>query len=87
MKRVKLAIKKGSTVQVITGGDKGKKGAVLEVDPGKMKIRVQGIRMQTHYSKQDGMSTREGYLDYSNVKLLEAAKPEAKAPKKKAAKK
>ena len=25
MKRVKLGIKKGSTVQVITGGDKGKK--------------------------------------------------------------
>lgn len=87
MKRVKLGIKKGATVQVITGAEKGKKGTVLAVDPGKMKIRIQGVKMQTHFSKQDGIQTREGYLDYSNVKLLDQPKAETKPAKKKAAKK
>jgi large subunit ribosomal protein L24 len=85
MKRVKLKIKKGATVEVVTGSDKGLKGAVLEVDPVKMKIKVQGVKMQTHYSKQDGLQKREGFIDYSNVKMLEAPKAsEAKTTKKKA---
>ncbi|MGE0764585.1 MAG: KOW motif-containing protein [Bdellovibrionales bacterium] len=86
-KRVKLAIKKGATVEVISGQDKGKRGAVLAVDPVALKIKVQAVKMQTHYSKQEGISTREGFIDYSNVKLLEAAKPaEKKTAKKKSAK-
>jgi large subunit ribosomal protein L24 len=81
---IKLKIKKGATVEITSGADKGKRGTVLEINKDRMMIRVQGVRMQTHYSAQDGMSKREGLLHYSNVKLVEAA---AAAPKKKAAKK
>lgn len=83
---MKLKIKKGSTVQVIAGQDKGKKGSVLEILSGKMKVRVQGVRMQTHYDKENGLNSKEGLLDYSNVKLVEGpaakAKGRAKASKK-----
>jgi large subunit ribosomal protein L24 len=81
---IKLKIKKGATVEVISGAEKGKRGTVLEIVKDKMMVRIQGVRMQTHYSAQDGMSKREGLLHYSNVKLIEAA---ASGPKKKAAKK
>lgn len=81
---IKLKIKKGATVEVISGAEKGKRGTVLEIVKDKMMVRIQGVRMQTHYSAQDGMSKREGLLHYSNVKLIEAA---AASPKKKAAKK
>jgi large subunit ribosomal protein L24 len=81
---IKLKIKKGATVEVISGADKGKRGSVLEVKKDRMMIRVQGVRMQTHYSAQDGISKREGLMHYSNVKMVEAA---AASPKKKAAKK
>jgi large subunit ribosomal protein L24 len=86
---MKLKIKKGATVQVISGGEKGKKGAVLEVNPGKMAVRVQGIRIQTHYDKKDGLLKKEGYIHYSNLKLVEgpAAKPAAKAKSKSSASK
>ncbi len=84
MKRLKLKIKKGATVEVIAGSDKGTKGAVLEIDPIKLRIKVQNVKMQTHYSKEDGLSKREGFVDYSNVRLVEQAKTEAKKPKKKA---
>ena len=79
---MKLKIKKGATVEVISGAEKGKRGSVLEIVKEKMMIRVQGVRMQTHYSAQDGMSKREGLLHYSNVKLIEGAAPKKKASKK-----
>lgn len=78
----KLKIKKGSTVQVITGQNKGKKGTVLTVDASKMKVKVQGVKIETHYDKKDGLLTKEGFIDYSNVKLVEAAKAEKKTSKK-----
>lgn len=83
---MKLKVKKGATVQVIAGADKGKKGAVLEIDPIKLKIRVQGVKMMTHFDKKDGISQKEGLIDYSNVKLIESAPSKAKA-RTKAAKK
>jgi len=76
----KLKIKKGATVEVIAGADKGKKGAVLAVDSKKMRIKVDGVRVQTHFDKKDGMKKLEGFIDYSNVKMLDAA-PAAKGKK------
>jgi len=84
---LKLKIKKGDKVQVIAGADKGKKGSVLEVSPTAMKIKVEGFKEQTHYDKKDGLLKKEGFIDYSNVKLVEAKAKAAKATEKKATKK
>jgi large subunit ribosomal protein L24 len=75
---MKLKIKKGDTVQVIAGADKGVKGAILSIDPKKLQVRVQGVRVQTHFDKKEGILKKEGLLDYSNVKLVEKAAKEAK---------
>jgi len=80
---VKLKIKKGDSVKVITGSDKGKTGEVLAVDPNKMKIMVQGVKVMTHYDKKEGLLKREGFFDYSNAQLLETKKPAVKAKSKK----
>ena len=82
---IKLKIKKGATVQVIAGADKGKKGAVLEINPGKLLVKVQGVKVQTHFDKKDGLLKKEGFIHYSNVKLVEKA-PEKKAAGKKTSK-
>ena len=66
----KLKIKKGATVKVIAGADKGKKGTVLAVDPKGLRIKVQGVKVQTHFDKKDGLKTLEGFINYSNVELL-----------------
>lgn len=81
-----LKIRKGDTVQVISGQDKGKKGTVIEVKPSALKIKIQGVKVQTHYDKKDGLLKKEGFIDYSNVKLVETATKEKKATKKTAAK-
>lgn len=86
---MKLQIRKGDTVQVIAGSEKGKKGPVIEVKPSALKIKVQGVKVQTHYDKKDGLLKKEGFIDYSNVKLVEkstAAAKEKKAAKKSSAK-
>jgi large subunit ribosomal protein L24 len=80
---IKLKIKKGDTVQVIAGSDKGKKGTVLEVNPTALRIKVEGVRLQTHFDKKDGILKKEGFIDYSNVKLA-AVVAKAEKPKKKA---
>lgn len=79
---IKLKIKKGATVQVIAGADKVKKGTVLSVNTKAMKIQVQGVKVQTHYDKKDGLLKKEGFIDYSNVKLLDAPTKEKKTSKK-----
>ncbi|MCB0356466.1 MAG: KOW motif-containing protein [Bdellovibrionales bacterium] len=84
---MKLKIAKGDTVEVISGKDKGRKGAVLSLDKTRLKIKVQGVFMQTHFSREDGVKTHEGFVDYSNVKLIEKkTKKATKAKKKTAAK-
>lgn len=80
-----LKIRKGDTVQVTSGSDKGKKGTVIEVKPAALKIKVQGVKVQTHYDKKDGLLKKEGFIDYSNVKLVSAGAKEKKASAKKTA--
>lgn len=84
---MKLKIKKGATVEVTTGSDRGKRGTVLEIQPVKLKVRVQGIRMQTHFDKEKGLQQKEGFLDYSNLKLIEQAAATVKKSAKKSVKK
>ncbi len=80
---MKLKIKKGALVEVITGSDKGKRGTVLFIDKDKLKVRVQGVRMQTHFDKKEGVKKLEGLIDYSNVKMIEQAPPFSKGGGKK----
>ena len=44
-------IKKGDTVQIISGDDKGKKGKVLQAFPSENRILVEGINVQTKHTK------------------------------------
>lgn len=81
-----LKIRKGDTVQVIAGSEKGKKGTVVEVKPSAMKIKIQGVKVQTHFDKKDGLLKKEGFIDYSNVKLVEKLTKEKKTTKKASAK-
>ena len=60
-----LKIKKGDTVKVLSGNDKGKTGEVLEVMPKTQKVVVKGINMKTKHVKprrqgeEGGIRTRE----------------------------
>ena len=58
-----MHIKKGDNVVVITGKDKGKRGKVLIVVPGKETAIVEGVNVQTKHQKQ----TRKERSDIKHV--------------------
>ncbi len=68
-------VKKGDTVQVITGTDKGKVGEVLRVIPQDSQVVVKGVNVRTKHVKpqQEGESGRivtfEAPVHSSNVML------------------
>ncbi|MFO0038762.1 MAG: 50S ribosomal protein L24 [Synechococcaceae cyanobacterium] len=73
--RIKMRIRKGYTVQVISGKDKGKTGQVLRTLPYQNRIVVEGINLRTRHVKptQEGETgrivTEEASLHASNVML------------------
>jgi len=75
---VSTHVKKGDTVQVITGEHKGAIGKILQVLRKKNQVLVEGVRMikKTVRKSQDrpegGIIEREGPLHISNVKLVES---------------
>lgn len=46
-----MKIKKGDTVEVLSGNDRGKRGEVLEVIPKKDKVIVKGINVRKKHIK------------------------------------
>jgi len=84
---IKLKIKKGDNVKVITGDDKGKTGDVIKVFPNIRKVLVKGINEKKKHQKptreqKGGIITVERPIDISNVVKLSDAKAEKKVEKK-----
>ena len=72
-----MRIKKGDTVLVITGKDKGKKGKVLKAMPKENKIIVEGVNVQTKHQRQTRTTRaeikhQEGPIDVSNVMYFDS---------------
>ncbi len=72
---IKMKIRKGDTVQVINGKEKGKTGEVIKTLPIENRVVVQGINLRTRHEKptQEGETgrivTEEASLHASNVML------------------
>jgi large subunit ribosomal protein L24 len=73
-----MHIKKGDTVIVNAGKDKGKKGKVLSVNPKTERIIVENVNMVTKHQKpsikvqQGGRIHKEAAIHVSNVLLYDA---------------
>jgi large subunit ribosomal protein L24 len=73
-------IRKADTVEVIAGKDRGKRGEVLRVLPGKNRVIVQGLNLRKkHQRARPGAGGRqlppeivtfEGSMDASNVMVI-----------------
>jgi len=57
-----MRIKKGDTVQVLSGNDKGKTGEVLEVIPKSEKIIVKGVNVRKKHVKPRKQGEEGGIL-------------------------
>ena len=70
-------VRKGDTVIVVAGKERGKKGKVLRVIPEKGRVVVERINMikkhqrPTQKIRQGGIIEREGSIHLSNVMLVD----------------
>jgi len=95
MNRIKLHVRKGDNVEVISGNFRGSSGKVLEVIARKQRVLIEGVRLiKKHLKKsqdnpQGKIAEREGPIHISNVRVLERGERAAhkgKGSKKKATK-
>jgi large subunit ribosomal protein L24 len=78
-KQPKLHIRRGDTVKVIAGDDKGKTGKVLEVILEKQRALVEGVNIATKHEKpsagkpEGGIKKVEASIHVSNLMLVDPA--------------
>ena len=71
-----MHVKKGDTVLVLSGKDKGQKGQVIQALPKKDKVIVEGINKVKRHTKpnqkapQGGILTKEAPLHVAKVMLI-----------------
>ena len=76
-KQPKLHVRKGDTVKVLSGDDKGKQGEILEILPDQRRAVVKGINIITKHQKpsagkpEGGIKKTEGTIHISNLMLIE----------------
>ena len=76
-----MKIKKGDTVKVIAGKDKGKTGRVIEVLREKSRVRVEGVSIYKRHQKagrsqsspEGGILEKVGTIHSSNVMVVDTA--------------
>lgn len=71
-----MHVKKGDTVLVLSGKDKGKQGKIIEALPKKEKVVVEGLNKVKRHTKpsqanpQGGIITKEAAMSASKVMLV-----------------
>jgi large subunit ribosomal protein L24 len=75
-----VKIKKGDTVVIIAGRDKGVEGKVISVDVAKQRVLVEGVSMVKRHTKVNqtprgaktgGIMTQESSVHVSNVMIID----------------
>ena len=76
----KIRLKKGDTVVVLSGKDKGKAGKVIATHPTTNQVTVEGVNVVKKHVKPDpnknitgGINLKEMPIDISNIALLDPA--------------
>ena len=67
-----MKLRKGDTVKVLSGNDKGKTGEILSVDVKNNKVIVKGINIKKRAGEEGGIIASEYPIDASNVAYVDA---------------
>jgi large subunit ribosomal protein L24 len=87
-----MHVKKGDTVLVLSGNDKGKTGVISECLPREMRVVVEGVNLRWRHKRPSQQNPkgervqREQSIHASKVKRVEAAEGKQSPAKKGAAK-
>ena len=76
-----MKIKKGDTVQVITGNDEGKIGRVIKVFLNRDRVVIEGVNIVKKHARptqdnpQGGIIEKEATIHISNIMMVAGGKP------------
>jgi large subunit ribosomal protein L24 len=75
-KKIKMRVRRGDNVVVITGRDKGKTGEVLRIDRERNRVLVQGVNMMKRHQRPTqtspgGINEFEAMIHVSNIALVD----------------
>lgn len=59
----KLHVKRGDIVEVIAGNDKGKRGKILDVNPQKERVIVEGVNIRVKHEKPSQQYQQGGRIE------------------------
>ena len=81
-------IKKGIKVKILSGKEKKKEGEVIEIDRKKYRAKVKGINMvkkhvKTTKEKKGGIVSKENFLHFSNLAIIDDKQKQKKSEVKK----
>ena len=74
-----MKIKKGDTVEILSGNDKGKKGEVIQVLPKKDKIIVKGVNVRKKHVKARKQGQESGIIPIESA--IHSSKANVVCPK------
>ena len=74
--KIKMRVRRGDNVVVISGRDKGKTGEVLRVDNARNRVLVQGVNMVKRHQRPSqtspgGINQFEAMIHASNIALVD----------------
>ena len=83
---MKTKLKKGQTVQLITGADKGKSGEIIKLFPKNYSALVKGVNVKKKHQKptkeqKGGIVSIEKPVHLSNLKIIDGKKSQEKSKK------
>ncbi len=84
---MKIILKKGAQVKIISGRDKGKTGEILEINRKLEKVKVKAVNMIKRHTKptkenKGGIISKESFVHQSNIKNIDIQKTVKKKVKK-----
>ena len=79
-----MFLKKGITVKVLSGKDKGKNGEIIQIDRSRDLAKVKALNMVKKHKKptkenKGGIISKESFIHQSNIKNIDLKKKEKKA--------
>lgn len=83
IKRFKIRLKKGDTVVVLSGKEKGKTGTITQVHPQENKVTVEGINIVKRHLKPTRVNPQGGIIDVTKpiwVSKVAIVEPTSKKP-------
>ena len=76
---MKIILKKGAQVKIISGRDKGKTGEILEINRKLERVKVKAVNMIKRHTKptkenKGGIISKESFIHQSNIKNIDIQK-------------